>query len=491
MRIYVTSILTTILTFCVSLSIASAQQVVASTIPDQLKPGFESITTDQCEQWLNILAGPEFEGRGTGQTGYTKAAHWVSGKVAEFGLEPMGGGGSYFQMLPMARTIAVPAESRIEGPNGLNITGAEQLGFQRFTDQPQVSGTVAFVAVTGENPQLPADVSLRDKVVVLSTNVESDFRTQVTLARQQPAAVIRIAAGKPENQSEVGRGGRNRSQGIWSSISPAAAQSLIEALEVEASWIQPAEQVGVVVNEIEAKLSVSVRLREEKLIVPNVIAWLEGSDPDLKDEYIVLGAHLDHLGTRGDQVYNGADDNGSGSTAILSVARAMSLNPVRPKRSVMFIWFAAEEIGLVGSRYYVDNPTRPLENIVCMFNCDMVGRNQETASQSAEENQNTIQLIGSQRGQTVLHDIMLEANQHINLEFRYEQESVFGRSDQASFYEKGIPVAFLFSGFHPDYHQPSDETDKINFQKIASVARLCYLAIHAVDEHGRIEMTEE
>ncbi|HMO12794.1 MAG TPA: M20/M25/M40 family metallo-hydrolase [Pirellulaceae bacterium] len=472
------------------LSGTSAQQLVPLPVSEELRTGFESISAEQSNQWLNVLASPAFEGRGTGQVGYAKAAHWVAGKCAEYGLEPMGTGGSYFQMLPMSRNVADLEESKIEGPNGLVISGPGKLGFQRFTEQPMVSGSVVFVSVATEEPQLPADVSLRDKIVVLKSEVASDFRTQVMLARAQPAGVVTVVKGVPDNIAEVTRG-RNRSAGIWSSINEDTAQTLVEALGADPTWLQPSSEKGVVVNESDAKLTISVRLREEKLFVPNVVAWLEGSDPNLRHEHIVLGAHLDHLGVRGSEIYNGADDNGSGSTAILNVARAMGLNSVRPKRSVMFIWFAAEEIGLVGSRHYVDNPTQPLENIVCMINCDMVGRDEETRTETAESNVNTVHLVGSKRGQTALHDLIIDANQHVNLEFKYGQEGVFGRSDQASFYQKGIPVAFFFSGFHPDYHQPSDEPELINYEKIASVARLCYLTIFKIDEYGRIKLSAE
>ena len=128
---------------------------------------------------------------------------------------------------------------------------------------------------------------------------------------------------------------------------------------------------------IDKTAKIEIRIHEEETSYPNVCAWIEGSDPDLRNEYIVIGSHLDHLGKRGETIYFGADDNGSGSTAVLNIARAIALNPVKPKRSVLFIWFTGEEMGLLGSAFYCDHPLLPLDKMVCMFNIDMVGRNEE------------------------------------------------------------------------------------------------------------------
>jgi Zn-dependent M28 family amino/carboxypeptidase len=267
-------------------------------------------------------------------------------------------------------------------------------------------------------------------------------------------------------------------------ITQEAALKVATALGGGAAWLDTDKAGASSVNEVEGELLLQLRIRQSSAAVPNVIAWIEGSDPQLKHEYVVIGAHLDHLGYQGDNMFPGADDNGSGSTAILSIARALAENPVRPKRSVLFVWFAAEEIGLVGSAYYTNNPTLPLENMVCMFNIDMVGRNEEKSGETSEENENTIHLIGSQKGDPKLHEVILAANECVNFEFEFDEEGVFGRSDQANFYNKGTSVAFLFGGFHPDYHQPSDKPEKINYNKIASAAKLYYLAIHYAAENG-------
>jgi Zn-dependent M28 family amino/carboxypeptidase len=184
-----------------------------------------------------------------------------------------------------------------------------------------------------------------------------------------------------------------------------AATLIANATGGSSDWLSIAEGGKTEVHTSDTELKLQYRIREEPLAVPNVLAWQPGSDPALRDEYIVLGAHLDHLGLQGGEMFPGADDNGSGSTALLNIAKAISANPVKPKRSVLFMWFAAEEIGLVGSAHYVDNPILPLDKMICMLNIDMVGRNEEKGNETAAENETSLHLIGSKKGDVSLHDI--------------------------------------------------------------------------------------
>ncbi len=167
----------------------------------------------------------------------------------------------------------------------------------------------------------------------------------------------------------------------------------------------------------------------------------------------------------------------------------MAANPVKPARSVLFIWFTGEENGLVGSGFYTRHPLRPLDKMTCMFNIDMVGRNEDQGVGDADaDNEGHIHLVGSQRGETELHNLILEANQYVGFEFELDMESVWNRSDQVNFYNEGVPVAFMFGGFHPDYHRPTDVVTKINYPKIAAAARLYYIAGFKAANHGKFEM---
>ena len=233
----------------------------------------------------------------------------------------------------------------------------------------------------------------------------------------------------------------------------------------------------------------------------NVFAVLPGSDPERKDEYVVIGSHLDHLGLRGDTVYPGADDDGSGTTGVMAVAQMFARNKVKPKRSVLFVCFSGEESGLVGSRFFVDNSPVPLSSIVAELQMDMIGRDEEEAmdgrrrinvGETAEQNRNTLHLVGTRRLSPALHALCLEANERAGFELEYDHEDMFGRSDHANFARQGVPIAFFFTGLHMDYHQPSDTPDKIHYEKLLRVSRYVYdLAFELANQEGRPEVDPE
>lgn len=462
---------------------ANAQYAAPDAPPEDLKTGFDSITEEQAKKFLSVLAGPEFEGRGTGQVGYIKAAHWVAGKLAEFGLEPAGNGETYFQTMPLTRRIPIMDKCKVVGPDGFTLPGENNIGFDRYTDAGEVEGEVVFLNIKGKEAAISEDVSLRDKIVIYAADDAAAARAPFAIARKRPAAALRMIESTPKSIAQnIFPGRRRRSTSVSGTISKDAAAQIATALGAAEDWSNES------IVAIEKEITISIPLREDKAGAPNVIAWLEGSDPELKDEYVVIGAHLDHLGIRNGKVYPGADDNGSGSTAVLSIARAMALNPVKPKRSVLFMWFTAEEVGLLGSRYYTNNPILPLDKMTCMLNIDMVGRNEDTGEGDTDaDNEGHIHLVGSKRGDVELHNLILGANKHVGFEFELDMESVWNRSDQINFYRQGVPVAFLFGGMHPDYHKPSDQSVDINFKKIVSAAQLYYLSLHAAANHGRFE----
>ncbi len=239
----------------------------------------------------------------------------------------------------------------------------------------------------------------------------------------------------------------------------------------------------------------------------NVVGVVEGSDAKLKDTYVAFGAHYDHTGyqqtvsaggrgagggggnaggctgqTRstprpGDVINNGADDDGSGTVALMGIARAFALGP-KPKRSLLFLWHTAEEGGLLGSRYNADYPAVANEKIVTVLNLDMIGRNR--CDQESEAN--TVYLVGSDRISTELHNVSEEANAALPkpMKLDYElndpadPESIYTRSDHYSYASKGIPIVFYTTGLHRDYHYVTDEVDKIEWQKMARITELVY-----------------
>ncbi len=258
------------------------------------------------------------------------------------------------------------------------------------------------------------------------------------------------------------------------------SEALATVVEQMESRNRPA---GITLENIRA--SAHVTIEEEKIPTSNVLAIIEGTD--LKDEYVLIGAHADHLGSRGDQVMNGADDDGSGSMMMLEFAEALLLSPVRPRRSIVFGWWMGEEIGLYGSTYYANNPVFPLEKTVGLIQLDMIGRNEEILNDRlglpqtrSEDNTNTTHMIGYSYSSD-MRNLIDRANEEINLEIKYDYDTgpqgLIRRSDHWPFLNLGVPVAFIFSGFHPDYHQPTDTWDKINYPKYERIGKMLFRAI--------------
>jgi Zn-dependent M28 family amino/carboxypeptidase len=217
----------------------------------------------------------------------------------------------------------------------------------------------------------------------------------------------------------------------------------------------------------------------------NVLGLVAGSDPALKNETIVFSAHYDHEGAWDGNIYHGADDNGSGTVGVIELARAFAASPQKPKRSLLFVIFAAEERGLLGSYYYVAHPLRPLGTTRAIINFDMIGRN-ETPSRQTEglmdialDTSNEVNLIGTIN--TPDYRATVErANEYVGLRLndKWDRDAalnIFQRSDQFPFALHDIPAIWWFTGFHPDYHQSTDTVEKINFTKMEKILRLAYL----------------
>jgi Zn-dependent M28 family amino/carboxypeptidase len=233
------------------------------------------------------------------------------------------------------------------------------------------------------------------------------------------------------------------------------------------------------------KIRFEVGIKYEETNTQNVVAVLEGSDPKLKDEYVAIGAHYDHVGigtpVNGDAIYNGADDDGSGTVAVLSIAEAFAKGP-RPKRSLLFVWHAGEEKGLLGSRYVTDFPVIPLDRIVAQLNIDMIGRSKQNGDTEPRNKDlsapDEIYVIGSKMMSTDLGEVSESVNKaflKLNFNYKYDDPKdpnrFFFRSDHFNYARKGIPIIFYFDGVHLDYHRPSDHADKIDYRKMERVTK--------------------
>lgn len=497
-------------------------------IPTNLKPppadraaGFATITPDDCKTWLSTLASDDFEGRGTGQAGYQKAADYVAAHFKEWGLTPVGdknseGQPTYFQNMMFEGSSIDVAGAVFEYSGGKEPVALKMGEGWSASGSGNISGEWPVVFVSGKaSAKELGSLDVSGKAVIFMPVAEATSgargnragRTSRDLA-SKAAAVFTVndvaAARLPTASSVVPKSSRSPSsagegpaarRAPTLSISTAAAKSIAAAAGVDLDKLVASATDAPVSKPGKGKIKVGVTTETKEIPVPNVIGSLEGSDPTLKSEVVIVGSHLDHLGRSATgEIFNGADDDGSGSTGLLAVARAFAKNGTRPKRTMVFIAMCGEEMGLLGSGYYVENPIFPIEKTVAEFQMDMIGRNEEhhpsenPTNEKAEENVNTLHLIGSKKLSTQLHDIIEATNTaHVGFVFEYDQEGVYYRSDHYNFAKKGIPISFYFSGFHPDYHRATDDVEKIDFSKVSRTAKLVYLSAYEVaDRTARV-----
>lgn len=475
-------------------------------LPSDRITGGATITEEVLREWLGTLASPEFEGRGTGQEGFRLAAEYVRDHFEALGLEPGAGDGSFLQVVPWTRTGPVRERTGLaasrDGEEIWRVGIGDGLHGTASQDE-EASGPMVF-AVTGsaEGEDLP-DLDLKGAAVVVvpakgvfeadeSGGRRAAYRTlqNAVRIRQHVAdaggtllAIADDTVASLSGEFEVRTGPDSRS------ASRAAAgrgrRPAVTAIpRAELGKLLAAAGVGTDPASVEAPAKLeapgvqgSLRIDIETEPVPawNVLAILPGRDPELRDEFVAIGAHLDHLGIHDGTISPGADDDASGSAGVMAIAQAFVKNPVRPRRSILFMAFCGEERGLVGSSYFAAHPTVPLEKIAAELQVDMIGRNEEGGNETAEDNLNSLHLVGSQKLSKDLHDVCLRLNEErAQLDLEWDQEDVFYRSDHWNFAREGVPIAFFFTGFHPDYHKPSDTPDKIDYGKLRRITTYVY-----------------
>jgi Zn-dependent M28 family amino/carboxypeptidase len=274
--------------------------------------------------------------------------------------------------------------------------------------------------------------------------------------------------------SSVVRVGFNGSQtGFSVEVRDSAIRRILSAHGVDLEKAREPGDVSIIdVPGLVLTLSPRVQVLDSRS-APNVAGILEGSDPVLKDEYVVFSAHMDHIGigtpnAEGDSINNGADDDGSGTIAVLEIAEAFASLPTKPKRSMIFLLVSGEEKGLWGSEYFVENPPVPVERMVADLNADMVGRNwPDTIVAIGMEHSDLGETLGlineahPELGMTAIDDI-------------WPDERFYFRSDHYNFARKGVPVLFFFNGTHEDYHGRDDEVDRIDAEKAVRISRLIF-----------------
>jgi len=472
--------------------------------PNQLEATVESITPDKVRGHIAVLAHDQLRGRDTPSEGLETAARYISDLHESYGLEPAGTEGTFYQRYPFGLQGPDPsnAEITLSGPAGTaELTVGRDVFIDGGSDEP-VTTPLVYLEV-GDGSELAAGaLAGRTAMFLLSgawgqalweTSLE-----QARVAREAGATAIMHILDSGFPSSVAGQLGSALSQPRWRLGGDAFLPRLfvrrqaIEDVIPEGSrpWDTPgagADGGSLPQSIAGAELRARVPLNITSGGTPaNVLAELPGSDPRLRSEYVVLTAHFDHVGigeaVEGDSIYNGADDNGSGTAALLEVARALSSLPPdqRPSRTILFAHVSGEEKGLLGSEWWVDHPTRPIMNVVANLNTDMVG---------GDTHPDTVAVLGNEYSS--LGPLIMDVNRsHRELRLStvsdmWPQEGLFFRSDQFNFMREGIPSLFLFAGLHRCYHRPCDDLDFVNPDKIARIARL--IAYTVVEIANRVE----
>ncbi|MGE0439718.1 MAG: M28 family peptidase [Gemmatimonadales bacterium] len=461
---------------------ACAGGAVSSPRPSGEFPGLSAIREADLRSDIDILAGDRFRGREAGTVDELTASMWVAERARAAGLEPAGDDGTFFQFWSLRRTrvseasvvaldgapLALGREivpftvvnARVEGP-------IVDVGEAREADLAgrDLKGKVVVATMREPRRPVPAGISVRPFRYVLAAIGEIGQ----TLLRSGAAAVILVSDATADSAWAFGAAGRMR--GNYGIDSTGAGRPVPTAPPL----LWATAEAG---RRIRRGGTVRVELAAESFTYPsvNVVGRVRGSDPRLRDEYVLFSGHQDHDGVRGavagDSIWNGADDNASVSVGMLAIARAFAVRPGR--RSALFVWHGAEERGLLGSVWHAAHPVVPRQSIVAVLNADMIGRN---APDSAA-------LLGVQpphRTSQALADMAFEANRRVGrfvVDTAWDRpshpEGWYFRSDHAPYARLGIPALFYTTLLHPDYHTPRDEPSRIDAAKLARMAAWMY-----------------
>jgi hypothetical protein len=528
-RFVTTCVLTSLLVFTYPTSHAqrTAEKLKKAVAIPTAQRGIDTIAAAQLKDYLSFIASDEMEGRDTPSRGLDTTAKFISMNLSRWGFKPAGDDGTFLQRIELTRNRVDSGQTRFELNGHVFNQGTDYLP---AGGSGQISGQLVFAGsgwfVKSKNIDAYKGIDANGKIAVIFGSPNTP-----------PRAVARADFGKPNEDymnvndyaRKVGVVGiiyvpdfqylanweRNRQRimergtiGVAKFqtptsaplpsivISPEVANSIFAGEKSSATTIFNASYTPTLpepfVLNASKKVSLNLLSTAETVPTQNVVAIWEGSDPVLKDEYVALGAHYDHVGicapTAADPICNGADDDGSGTTALLGMAEALAKAPTRPKRSVLFVWHCGEEKGLWGSRYFTEYPTVPLDHIVTQLNIDMIGRSKKEGDTNPRNRDltgpNDVYLIGSTMMSTELGELVQSVNKsylNIGYDIRYDDPAdtnrFFFRSDHYNYAKKGIPIIFFFDGVHEDYHQPGDSPDKIDYQKMEKITRTVYMTL--------------
>jgi hypothetical protein len=467
------------------------------------------ITPSDLKENLSILASDALEGRETGKRGQKMAAAFIKAHFEELGLTGPVDGNSYYQAVELYTSI--PGDIYIKAGQQ-KFTNFEDVVFYGNGDSGgEVSLPLVF-AGKGRKEDFDQLGSVENKAVVILLESEENFRDPVAIARERKARMILLWNNNADafkdlvNQFKGYLGGgalslkkpepNSASSGIFFISTATATRALNQSSEKLLKATNEDTKKGALKKIKPTTLTYKTAMDVKVLKTDNVLGYLEGTDK--KDELVVVTAHYDHIGKKssgeGDLINNGADDDGSGTVSVLQLAKAFATAKKEgkgPRRSMLFMLVTGEEKGLLGSDYYTQHPVFPLEKTVVDLNIDMVGRRDPQHKDSAPY----VYVIGSDKLSTELHNINEAANKtYTNLLFDYtyndqnHPDRLYYRSDHWNFAKNNIPIVFYFDGIHEDYHQPTDEVSRIEFDLLTKRAQaVFYTAWEVANREQRIQ----
>lgn len=467
----------------------------------------QTITADDLYQHVAILASDSLEGRNTGEKGQKMAADYIKSQFSADGLQAPVEAGSqdkYYQAFTLERVGPGEAYLNINGKKIEHLSG---FGFYGNADmEEEATAQAIFVGKGSEKDYEGLDV--RDKAVILYAPDRAERVKQVDLAKEKGANKFFVIGAenveKFDNYLTNYEGFFTRTrmgfpqeqeQNISFLISPEIASEALNTPwpELESAMQKNEEAPKNVYTQIEpALITYMVTKEKEEVKTENVLGYIEGQDK--KDELIIITAHYDHVGVEDGKIYNGANDDASGTAAVMELAQAFAHakeDGNGPDRSILFMAVTAEEKGLLGSLYYSENPVFPLKNTVANLNIDMIGR----IDSAHTDNPEYVYVIGSGNLSTELKAISENANStytDLALDYRFDGDDpnrYYYRSDHYNFAKNNIPIIFYFNGVHEDYHRPTDTIEKLDFDAMEHITKLVFFtAWELVNRGDRIKV---
>ncbi len=531
------NLLTFFLLFAFVFQTVSAQTATKPNSP--ARRAAAAITAEQLKDYLYYVASDEMEGRDTPSRGLDATAKFIALNLKRWGFKPAGDDETFLQkfMLNVRSTDAAQTNLQIGGqkirygrdffanPIAANVAAsplvfagngwrirAKNLDALKGLD---VRGKTVVIYNGGET--YPAGVTFQDLFAGKYGNAGSDWIMPLDYVREQGAAgLIIITASETEDAWQAERRQRERGSAAVEKfvqdgtsksrniptlvISRDAAESLFQGAAANLTEIVRLSNADAPLPTFALNKSASYAVQSKiaKVSTQNVVAVWEGSDAILKNEMVAVGAHYDHVGVRPDakgedKIWNGADDDGSGTVAVLAMAEALAKSAKRPKRSVLFVWHAGEEKGLWGSEYFNKFPTVDIKKVVAQLNIDMIGRSRKTGDANPRNKDLTgeqeVYVIGSEMMSSKLGAITKATNDtflKLNYNYKYDDpkdpEQFFSRSDHFNYALNNIPIVFWFDGPHEDYHGADDEPDRIDYAKMESITRTIFLTMWEITD---------